>query len=298
MIILIDGSHLSHRSFHTFRQLSNSEGYHTGTIYGFFSILLSYAEKFGNKFIVTWEGGDTWRNQIYVGYKRKRNENRDQEEYSIVTQSIQDIKELCTLIGLPQISKPKYEADDILAFLTRKIGENIKILSGDKDLLQLINDDKNISVLRPHPKLGLMEYREETVKEQFGVCVADIPLYLSILGDSSDNIDGIKGYGKVKSAKLINSESEPLNIIEKMFPAEYERIKRNMVMIDLNNTEHRLEKIDMIDWFVSEGDLIRLNRKLFDYQIRAFNSKSLFESLNNLEFQKEIMNRIFYSINL
>lgn len=295
MIVVIDGTHLVHRSFHTFRQLSNSEGYHTGTIYGFFSIMLSYREKIGNKFIITWEGGNCWRKQIYAGYKKKREEKRTvtQEDYNELTNAMRDIKILCSLIGLIQIEKEGYEADDVIAAIVKKLKSDIKILSGDKDLLQLINDKNNISVLRPHPKLGLMEYKEETVKENFNVSVADMPLYLSILGDHSDNIDGIKGYGKVKSSRFINSESEPLKVIEKMFPAEYERIKRNLIMITLNHPEHEIKEFLPEDLYEFQEDLVELNRKLFKYQIQAFNSKSLYDAFNNRFFIGEMLKKLF-----
>jgi 5'-3' exonuclease len=279
MILLIDGSNLVFRNFHVFEHLSNHMGYLTGAVYGFFNALLPYSYKY-SKIIVAWEGQNNWRKKIYPEYKNNRREKEPEK-----IQSLLDVKELCDYCGIIQISKDGFEADDVISFLVRKFQKDIRILSGDKDLLQFIDDDKNISVFRPHPRLGTIEYTESSVQEFVGIPKKYISLFLSIVGD--DNIQGVKGWGKVKAANLINKEQEPLEFIKHAYSAHYKIVQRNLELIDLINPKEKIEKLDHQDIKLLNPNKYLLNQKLDEYEIEAYTCSTLIESLCNLDFQQQ-----------
>jgi 5'-3' exonuclease len=284
MILIIDGSHLAYRSFHAFERLTNSQGYPTGMAYGFFYTLMSIMGKYTNRVIITWEGGKTWRKEIYPEYKASRKEKDDN-----FIQCLNDLRELCKLAGIIQMAKKGYESDDSIAFLTRVFEHDIKILTGDKDLLQLVDDSKRISVLRPHPKKDTIDYNESVVLEQIGVRPIDIPLYLSLLGDKSDNISGLMGYGKVKAAKLINNEVDPARKIRDMFPAF--NLDLNLSLIDLNFA-NKILKVEDNDIFCEEPNIYSLGQKIWKLEFQKINSKSLVDTCYNESFQNEFRRKI------
>jgi DNA polymerase-1 len=276
-ICLIDGANLAYRAYHVFSKFKSSKGIHTGGIYGFFNMLISYA-RVTDKFIIAWEGSKdkNWRRKEYPQYKEKRKEINEE-----MIECFHNVKDLCTLIGIPQIRKDEYEADDCIEYLVRRFQKDITIISNDKDLLQLISDENNIKVLRPHPKDGLIKYDEDMIKTKYGVSKEQFILYLSILGDTSDNIKGIKGFGEVKTCRFINGEIEPLKTLESMYPTEIENVKRNIRLIDLKNHDNRIKSIEDDELILPKPNLYLLNNKLFEYEIKAINSKDLIDSLRN-----------------
>jgi len=295
MVIIIDGSNLVHRSYHVFETFTNSKDYPTGAIYGFFSILLSYISRLRtNKVIICWDSrrDDLWRKKLYPEYKSTR-----KEKDKAISFAFNDIYDLSSFTGLVQIKSFGYEADDIISFLTRRLGSSLRIISGDKDLLQLVNDQNDIQVLRPHPREGLVKYDENKVQERFGVKANDIPLFLSIQGDKSDNIIGLPNYGVKKSAKIINKNDDPIGTIKKMYPNFEEQLKLNLRLIDLNN-DYRMVNINSSDILVPKPNLYKLNLKLFSFEIQAFSSKELIEIIYNSKFQYDIFNTLTEQIKL
>src|SRR5690606_14729083 len=278
-MLIVDGSNLAYRNFNVFEHLMNKHGYQTGMVYGFFNSLLPFSINY-NQIIIAWEGQNNWRNSIYPEYKRNRKEKEPEK-----IQALKDVQELCDLIGLVQIRKSGFEADDVIAYLVKKFKKNIRIFSGDKDLLQLIDDGNNIGVIRPHPKHGLLEYTEKTVKEMLGIPKQYISLFLSIVGD--DNVKGVERWGKTTASKIINNEDDPIEFIKHTFPEKYLIVKRNLELIDLLKPKLEIESLSLNDITLLKPDMYNLNKKLDEYEITAYSSKSLIESLYNLEFQNQ-----------
>lgn len=290
MVVVIDGAHLAFRSYHTFSQFTNSKNYPTGMIFGFFSILSSYADQYGGNLIIAWEGGNNWRKEYYPEYKQHREELDES-----VKKSFEDVKKMCNLIGLLQIKKPGYEADDAIAFITRKLGRDVRIISGDKDLIQLIDSSKKIFLLRPSRDKGLIKYDENACLEEFGIPYNRMIEYLSIVGDKSDNIVGLKGYGKVKTAKLINSLDDAITWVEETFPAQSQRVILNSILIDLNHPETMIKEINESDLILEEPDLLALNSLLHFYEIRNLNAKDLISMLSIRNQQLELKNKLLHN---
>jgi DNA polymerase-1 len=287
MTIVIDGAHLAFRSYHTFPSFMNSEGYPTGMVYGFFSILNSYAIQFGGNLVIAWEGGDNWRKEIYPEYKMHR-----EELDPLVKQAFIDVQKLCTYSGILQVKKLRYEADDLISFIVRKIGSNIRIISGDKDLIQLINSSKDILLLRPNKEKGLVLYNEERCFEEFNIQKEKIVEYLAIMGDKSDNIAGIRGLGKVKTARFINETNNPIERIKEIYPSELDKIKRNLLLVDLLNSETWIQKLEPEDIILETPDIISLNSSLHWMEIRNFNAKDIIQMLSQPKTQNILKERL------
>jgi len=290
MIALIDGAHLAHRSYHTFQTFSNSKGYPTGMIYGFFSILNSYATKFSGKVIVAWEGGDNWRKEVYPSYKMKRDE-LDAE----ISKGFEDVQRLCTLCGLVQVKKRGYEADDVLSFLVRRFGTNIRIISGDKDLIQLIDNQKDVFLVRPR-KEGLVQFGEAECLSEFKISKSNFAKYLAIMGDKSDNIRGVYGYGPVKTSNLINNTVDPIKEVKDMFPNDAERIDLNLKIVDLLDPETWIRNVSKEDIIWEDADIVSLNSNFHYYEIRNYNAKDIILNLARKEEQKILYDRILQQV--
>jgi DNA polymerase-1 len=291
MVVLIDAANLAFRAYHSFISFSNSKGYPTGMVYGFFSILNSYANQFGGKVVITWEGGDLWRKNIYSEYKVRRKE-LDPE----IKHGFQDLQKLCTLAGLLQIRKKGYEADDLISFVVRRIDNNIRIISNDKDLIQLVDTQKQVFLLRPSKEKGLTLYDEKSVKEEFKIEKSQIVPYLAICGDKSDNIIGIRGFGPVKTSNLINHNFDPIFKIKEMYPSEADRIDLNIRLIDLLNPKTMLKNISPNDIIWEEADLYALNEQFRNFEFRKYNAKDIILNMAKPDEQKEIYDQLIYEI--
>ena len=288
MITVIDGSNLAYRAYHTFIQFESSGGAPTGMLYGFLSILNSYANRFGSSIVITWDKKPYWRKIYYPAYKESRKENEEFEKMRI-EESFRILKEVLTHCGIVQIDKLTYEADDIIAFIVKKFSRDITVISGDKDLLSLMDESKNINVVRPGKK-GLIKYNEQMVMEEFGVSKADIPKYLAIVGDKSDNIIGLYGFGPVKTAKLIDEHPDLMNKLNQLFPADFQRIKLNLELVDLKNPKVKINYLDIEDIKMPSPDRLKLSMVLRDTEIKAFSPSDLIENFSNLKIKTDVLN--------
>lgn len=280
MILIIDSPNLAFRSYHVMSSLRSSKGYPTGMMYGFFSILDSYADLVSNKIILCWEGGNTWRKTKYPEYKASRKEREPE-----IAIGFNDLKQICDYTGITQVQKVGYESDDVIASLVHLLDKDVRIITGDKDLLQLIDSEKNIKVLRPSTKHGLVEYNEQMVEEEFGVPFNLLPEYLSICGDKSDNIPGLRGWGEVKTSKFLNSEKNPLETLYTMFPTEAEKLKLFYELILLKNSPSLTRE----DFRLTEPNIYKLTLKLFEYEIKTLTGPELVETYYNQEFTESIL---------
>lgn len=227
-LILIDGNALLYRAFYALPSFSNMEGIPTGAVYGFIRMLMKLLREEKPQYIACAfdKGRKTFRHQKSEDYKA----NRPAMPQELVAQ-IPLIKETLEAFRIPIFEEEEYEADDILGTLAKKgekEGLRVKILTGDKDLLQVVSS--SIFVLRP--KKGISEthlFDEEEVKKEFGVSPSQIVDFLALAGDSSDNISGVPGIGKVTAKALIkefDSLENLLENLEELPPKKRELIKR------------------------------------------------------------------------
>ncbi|MBI5187628.1 MAG: DNA polymerase I [Nitrospirae bacterium] len=235
-LYLIDGNSYVYRAYYAIRGLSNSKGFPTNAIYGFTNMLLKIIrEKKPDGIVISFDSPvPTERHRIYEEYKAHRPETPGE-----LVQQMSHIRRMISAFNIKIFEVPGYEADDLLGTIAKKTaseGIDVFIVTGDKDMLQLVGD--NIKVYDPM-KDSILD--EEYVKKRFGIGPERITEFMALTGDAIDNIPGIKGIGE-KTAKELLSD---FGSLEELL-SNTDRIKRE-----------KLKKL------ISENtDMVRLSQRL------------------------------------
>jgi len=230
-LFLIDGSAVFYRSYYAFirNPLINSKGENTSATFGFLSTLFKLIEDEKPQYLaVIFDTKEpTFRHEMYHDYKATR-EKMPEEMSATFPRLIEALKTMKVSI----FDKAGYEADDIIATVCNKTSHldlDVYILSGDKDLAQLVND--KVFLYNP-PRSGRNnpEILDHTkVKEKYGVTPEQILDYLTLMGDSSDNIPGVPGIGKKRAVELVTQFNDFDNIYRNLESVKSEKIKNNLV---------------------------------------------------------------------
>ncbi len=257
-LVLVDGSSYLYRAYYALPPLKSPKGKPTGAIYGFIRMISSLMRDLSPEYIaVAFDiPGKTFRHEKYEEYKANRKETPDDLKIQIP-----EIKKLIKLWGIKILELPGYEADDIIATLAKKgekEGYEVIIVTPDKDMMQLV--DENIKIL--NPVTGEI-FDKEKVKEKYGVYPEQFVEYLAMIGDTVDNIIGVKGVGPKTAQKLLNKYGSIENIyahldelkpkLKEAFLEAKDRIKENIflvklktdVPIDIAIEDLRKEKADL-----------------------------------------------------
>jgi len=199
-ITIIDTFGFFFRSYFALPPLRNSEGFPTGLLTGFANLVDTLHRDHSTDYLVFAldAKGRTFRNDLYPEYKAHREAAPDDllKQLPIAIEWIEQM-------GFANLSREGFEADDVITTVTkfaREKGLKVRIVSHDKDLYQMIDD----GVVVMYDSVKKQEVDEQACMEKFGVRPKDFINFQAILGDSSDNIPGVKGIGKVGAAKLIN----------------------------------------------------------------------------------------------
>lgn len=231
-MLLIDGMYLIFSSFYANRQMRTLKGDPTGAIFGFVSRIEYLIREIKPDFMVVALDSQqkTFRSDLYQPYKSKRLEPPED-----LLSQIPLIKEFLKLRGIDTVEVPGFEADDIIAIMTRSeyaSGREVYIFSADKDLFQLVRD--RIYVF--HPKLK-KKLTSTDIRDIIGVLPGQVVDFLSLSGDSSDNIPGIPGIGEKTARMLIEkfgSLDALLKDIEKVDEKIRKKITANLDMLHLS----------------------------------------------------------------
>ncbi|MCA9317578.1 MAG: DNA polymerase I, partial [Planctomycetes bacterium] len=194
-LFLLDGMALAYRAhFALLRSpLTNADGVATGAVFGFLGALdrILDEEKPEHIVVVFDPPGPTFRHERYPDYKATRDKIPDE-----LVPQLAWIRRAVEGMGLPFIAVPGFEADDVIGTLAKKAsaeGQDVWIVSGDKDMLQLVGDHvKLYNLLKPGQSQPELVGREETI-EKFGVPPEQVVDVLGLMGDSSDNVPGVPG---------------------------------------------------------------------------------------------------------
>jgi len=201
-LVLIDGHALAYRAYFGMpATFSTSQGEPTHAVYGFTNMILAVWKEYDpDYFIVTFDLGDTFRHQMYDEYKATREKMPDD-----LRSQIARIEQLVKAFNMPVFTKEGYEADDLLGTLSTQAaarGIEALIVTGDRDAFQLVAP--NIKVLISGRSFAdRIVYDEAKVQERYGVTPRQLIDLKGLVGDSSDNIPGVKGIGEKGGAKLI-----------------------------------------------------------------------------------------------
>ncbi len=202
-LYILDSYALIYRSYFAFisRPLINEKGENVSAVYGYFRNILNILHKQKAEYFVAAfdPKTPTFRHKMYDQYKA----TRDKTPEDLHTQ-VPIINDILDALGIKTLVHDNYEADDVIATLAdhcTKDGKECRILSGDKDLMQLVN---STTLMMKSDKMGGWEtIDEEGVEEEWGVKPEDMLNLLSLVGDTADNIPGVFGIGKKGAAKLI-----------------------------------------------------------------------------------------------
>ncbi len=226
-LLLIDAHAMIHRAYHALPELTNKDGVPTNAVYGFFMILQKVLSEFQPTHLAICFDTPvkTFRKELFKEYQSKR----PPMETTLKVQ-IPLIKELLVKGNITCLEKPGFEADDVIGTLAEKHKKDfnrILILTGDKDLLQLT--DNNVFVITPKQGVtNFMLYTPEEVVKKLGVTANLVPDYKSLAGDSSDNYNTAKGIGPKTAVKLLTQFHTVEGLLEHVDEVENEKWKNTL----------------------------------------------------------------------
>ena len=238
-LFLIDGSNYVYRAYYAIRELSNSKGFPTNAIYGFTTMLLKLLRDWKPQYIaVVFDlKGPTFRHEAFEAYKATRRPTPD----DLILQ-IPYIKDILHGFSIPVLERQGLEADDIIGTLARKYADkNIKtvIVSGDKDMMQLVSD--NIMMI---DTMKDKTYDVEAVKERFGVGPEKVIEILGLTGDQSDNIPGVPGIGPKTAQRLIEEFGSVEGVLQNIDKVRNPKTRESLrSFADQARMSHSLAKI-------------------------------------------------------
>ncbi|MBP6869373.1 DNA polymerase I [Candidatus Babeliales bacterium] len=270
-IFIIDGSSFLYRAYYAMRPLQTSKGMTVQAVYGFCRMIRKLIKDFKiDHIVIVWDSkGKNIRHEIFPEYKATRQAPPTDlfEQKELIIQFLQDLK-------IQQLSQSGIEADDLIYSLARKFHEeshDVVIVSGDKDLAQMVNH--TIKIFDPFKDKFM---GQDELEASYGFPLYKLPFYFSILGDTSDNIPGVKGIGTKGATDLVN-----------MFES-LDDLYANINKIDKRRTKELL---------VEQKDNAYLSLKLFtlqlypvsinveDTKINEQNWKNTIPLLQSLEFK-------------
>lgn len=290
-LLLIDGNAIVHRAYHALPPLTSPDGTVINALYGFLSMFFTVVTDLKPEFIIVCFdiSKPTHRQALYAGYQQGRAQMTEDlaAQFVMIHQALQKMK-----ISIFEIEG--YEADDVIGTIATEIskGKNKHvetiILTGDRDLLQLVN--KTTKVLMPI--VGVKEtklYDEDAVEEKYGVTPSQFVDYKALIGDASDGYPGVNGIGPKTAANLLkeftNFENIYLNLnkipertaLKLATDAEQAALARKLAAIVLDvPVSFNIEKCKWND-FNTKGGLGVFKEYGFDSLIKRFGS--LFKSL-------------------
>ena len=276
-IYLVDGSSYLYRAFFsTPREFTSSKGVPTRAVYVITNMLLKILKEKSPEFIaMTWDAkGPTFRHELYREYKA----NRPPMPEDLSTQ-VPYVRRLVDALGLPQLEVQGFEADDIIATLAKyfgeKLGKKVVIVSGDKDLMQLISE--NVVIWDP--------MKDETTdlklfSERYGIEPSQFKDVLSLAGDTSDNIPGVPGIGPKTAVKLVTEYQSVENLLERLDSLKKGRLKERLL--------EAKEKLPLWKKLTSLDSRVPVNLDLETYRKRQMDEKALLELFRELDFESLI----------
>ena len=287
-IILVDGNNLLFRSYYATAYsgnfMNNSKGFPTNALFGFANMMNKIiAEENPTYILVAFDKGKTFRHNEYSDYKGGREKTPDElkTQFPIA-------KEMLTYMGIKYYEIDNYEADDIIGTFAKYCDNDPNfigtIISSDKDLLQLISNDIDIKLLK---QKDYIRYNRDSFIEEYGIEPINIIDLKALMGDSSDNIPGVKGVGEKTALKLLQEYKtldgiyEHIDDIKGKLKEKLETDKDNAYMsyhlatiikdvpmdIDINNLKYKDKDMDKLNSLYEDLEFysfIKKEKKKFD----------------------------------
>src|SRR5690625_2641270 len=281
-LVLIDGNSIIYRAFFALPLLNNDKCVYTNAVYGFTTMLLRILEEENpTHMLVAYDAGKTTiRHKTFKKYKRGRQNTPPElsEQFPIT-------KELLDAFNIPHYQLENYEADDIIGTLAREgSGEkwDVKVISGDQDLLQLVTDNVTVDLTRK----GISEvdsYTPEFMKEKMELSPDQIIDLKALMGDSSDNIPGVPGVGIKTATKLLKEYQTIDDVYEHIDELGGKKLKENLT----NHKDDAFMSKELVTINVESPIEVKLNELTY----QGYDEGKVHEIFKSLGFQS-LLNRM------
>lgn len=284
-ILLIDGSSLIFRAFYAIRNLTTKDGVFVNGVYGFLNMYYKALELINptHIFVAFDKGSKTFRHNEFADYKGTR-DNAPNE----ITYQFGILKDLLSSMNVNYLELDEYESDDIIgtiAKLAQKEGFEVDIFTGDRDYLQLVDDN----ILVYLTKKGISEIKlmnTESILEEYDLSPKQLIDVKALQGDSSDNIPGVKGVGEKTALKLIQEYGNLENLYENIDNLKG-KLKENLV--------NEKDKAYLSRYLGEIFLRVPIERNIEDFEIKDVNYNEYLKKLEKLEFNS-IINKHFKDI--
>jgi DNA polymerase-1 len=276
-LFLIDGNSLVFRAFFALPEsIATSKGFPTNAIFGFASMLVKIITDYGVKpTLVVWDAGLSGRLEVYEDYKAGRRDRPD-----LLAEQWPHLQPLVEAFGYENLKVPGYEADDVIATITKRAHEtgiDVMVVTGDRDLFQLIEPGVRVMAT----SRGITDtkvYDRQAVIDRYGIPPELMPDFVGLKGDTSDNIPGVPGIGDKTASQLLQEHGDLEGVLSNIDSISGAKRKQNL-------TEHaedaRISKvlatanrdievdIDLDQVVAREPDRSRLRETFREFELRA-----------------------------
>ncbi|MBP3949737.1 DNA polymerase I [Bacillus suaedae] len=275
-LVLIDGNSIAYRAFFALPLLNNQKGVYTNAVYGFSTMLFKIIEEEKpTHMLVAFDAGKTtFRHKTYSEYKGGRQKTPPElsEQFPLV-------RELLDAFNISRYEAENYEADDIIGTLAKQAGEKedweVKIYSGDKDLLQLISDKVTV-ILTKKGITNVEAYDIAHLDEVYGITPKQIIDMKGLMGDSSDNIPGVPGIGEKTALKLLKEFGTVEEVLSSIDQISGKKMKERLE----ENREQALMSKELATIFVD----VPLEESFDQYTFGDYETNKVVGLLKELEF--------------
>ena len=279
-LLVIDGNSIANRAFFGIKLLTTKDGRYTNAIYGFLNILLSLLKECDpDEVAVAFDlRAPTFRHKMYDGYKATRHGMPEE-----LAQQMPVLKELLADLGYRAVTAEGWEADDILGTLAAACDarkDDCYLATGDRDSLQLVSESTTVllaATVMGRSKTVVMD--EDAIQEKYGLAPKQLIEVKSLMGDTSDNIPGVKGIGEKTALSLVQTfgslEGVYQNIDDKRIkPKQREHLLEDKSMAELSHTLGTIRTDAPIDtaegsYTVGEGNKPAAVRLLQELEIHS-----------------------------
>ena len=285
-LIIIDSNSVIHRAFHALPPLTTKKGELVNAVYGFLLVFLKVIQEFRPDYIAACFDfpAATFRHKKFKEYKAKR-PPAPQELY----QQIPRVKEVLRAFGIPIFEKEGFEADDIIGTIARLVPKKqiipeieTIILSGDRDILALVDTHTKVFILRKGVKDTVL-YDENSVKAKYqGIKPEQLVDFKALTGDPSDNIPGVKGIGDKTAIELLKQFGTVDNLFKEL-KEKSERTKELKIKLKEKLLQSE-EQVSLSQFLVKIEKHTPLEFNLKECIFGKYSKEEVIKVLKNMEF--------------
>jgi DNA polymerase-1 len=279
-LLLVDGHSQAYRAFFGVKTpLSTRDGEPTTAVYGFVRKFLSILREYKPDYaVVAFDAGDTWRHSEFPSYKA----TRDSMPSEMRTQ-MERIVEFLNTFGVPVVTYENFEADDIIGTMAHKAAEqdvDVLILTGDRDMFQLISDRVRVLYTKGGPSPETVIYGLPELRERYSLSPEQFVDLKALIGDTSDNIPGVSGVGEKTAIKFLND----FGTVDKLYES-LDQISGPKTRQNLEDARADVERNRRLMSITTDLDL---NFDPVKCQIGEYDQQAVLRFFNMMEFRSLI----------